>query len=61
MTKQQTINSLLDPFLNLKDPNWGNIYNAINQFILITNELEKQGNIIFKDTVGQLEKVEHKE
>jgi len=61
MTKQQTINSLLDPFLNLKDPNWGNIYNAINQFILITNELEKQGNIIFKDTVGQLEKVGHKE
>jgi hypothetical protein len=61
MTKQQTINSLLDPFLNLKDPNWGNIYNAINQFILITNELEKQGNIIFKEDVGQLEKVEHKE
>jgi hypothetical protein len=62
LTKQQIINKQLEPFLQLSgEVKWQDIYNAINQFILITNELEKQGNIIFKDTVGQLEKVEHKE
>ena len=61
MTKQQVINAQVEPFLKLKDPNWGDIYNAINQFILITNELEKQGNIVFKENVEQPQNLEHKE
>ena len=60
-TKQQVINAQVEPFLKLKDPNWGDIYNAINQFIHITNELEKQGNIMFGEVVEQPKDLEHKE
>ena len=60
-TKQQVINAQVEPFLKLKDPNWGDIYNAINQFIQITNELEKQGNITFGEVVEQPKNLERKE
>ena len=59
-TKQQVINAQVEPFLKLKDPNWGDIYNAINQFIQITNELEKQGNITFGEVVEQPKDLERK-
>jgi hypothetical protein len=60
-TKQQVINAQVEPFLKLKDPNWGDIYNAINQFIQITNELENQGNITFGEVVEQPKDLERKE
>jgi hypothetical protein len=60
-TKQQIINAQVEPFLKLKDPNWGDIYSAINQFIHITNELEKQGNITFGEVVEQPQNLERKE
>lgn len=60
--KQEVINNQLKPFLNLSGtPKWEDIYNAINQFILITNELEKQGYIEFKESVEQSKEAVNKE
>ena len=62
LTRQQVINTQLEPFLQLKgEIKWQDIYNAINQFILKTNELEKQGNITFGEVVEQPQNLEHKE
>ena len=62
LTRQQVINTQLEPFLQLKgEIKWQDIYNAINQFIHITNELEKQGNITFGEVVEQPQNLEHKE
>lgn len=62
MNKQDAINNQLRPFLTLSGtPKWEDIYNAINQFILITNELEKQGYIEFKEPVEQSKEAVNKE
>ena len=60
--KQEVINKQLKPFLSLSgEIKWEQIYNAINQFILITNELEKQEYIVFKEPVEQPKKTVNKE
>ena len=38
--KEQIINAILLPFLELKNPNWGDIYNAVNKSIATINKLE---------------------
>lgn len=62
MEKQEVISNQLKPFLLLSgEVKWEQIYNAINQFILITNELEKQGDIVFKKPVEQTKEAVNKE